>query len=244
MNHHADSSVAVAWDQKNGSTAIKDPTDRGARTEMGGAKHITKSVPMTRAGEPRPSRNKERTSYSDFYKLGITKSVTTAPAVTPVEKKRSGVMKFKVKGPAEENSVALPKVAVKLEQEDISISRTAEAQALPIISTLMSGKSDAAETSNSAKAAKGSRERVMTSPLSSVPSDLDDEDRSSVGLDGLYVGAQHRKQVGSGTRGRAENATARDSSTGLLLERKRVAPSSDSGTGEKKGRKSKKIKIR
>lgn len=218
----------------------------GLRSEKGSSAEPVGSSPQAPAS--RPSRNKERISYSDFYKLGMDKAISssTLPKATPPpEKRKSAVMKFKVK----------PVTRVEDDHRNSSMTNgrslsqdkgnpQAAKEVLCLSSSTDQAPRDQAPSLPMQESVhdkpQSSRERVMTSPLSSVPSDLGEEEEEKFSTDAAQLG----KKSSANPRPRTQVSNGRISENGLVGGQKRPAPSSDNGKGEKGTKKNKKIKIR
>lgn len=206
------------------------------------AEHVSRSL-ASRQSSPsqqtslgaRPSRNKERISYADFYKIGHK---ITDPVVSPVvadPKDRSSILKLKVK---QAKSAVLPEKARTIINDEHT-ARMMDARPLSNVGNENLDTTTYYANEDDKTRLEGSRgfERLPTSPLSSILSDLGAEDD-----DTSTIGSNTANLVETDYKGRYSEPLT--SSTFLAPGRKRTATIDANRGSDRKSRKNKKIKIR
>jgi len=146
------------------------------------------SKAITPIASGRPSRNRERISYSDFYKIGAMQALgtgRTTPVKTesPKEKRnKTNIIKFKVRNVATPQVPAQNIIPENTVKNDPGVLNHSSEKKLELART--QGENDAKKAAAAefpvsndesvlvSESDLPSRDRVGTSPLSSVPSDL------------------------------------------------------------------------
>lgn len=215
------------------------------------------TTPTTMAGKDqlssRPSRNRERISYSDFYKIGLGKEPQASQNSVQSPSRgssgiKSNILKFKVRNATR--------------QEDVDHSADAQSQSLPTtvpvvvpsqLSVATSSLPASTHTSNpsipppesdiiSEVSGGTPRDRAGTSPLSSVPSDIDDA-QDAEHSDATRGRLGHLNGAAVSNRSKSKVIRYRSLQPGNVL--KRAAPNLDASEAQNAGSsKNKKIKIR
>lgn len=184
---------------------------------------------------PRTSRNKERISYADFYKIGSKNaSIAHSPGDAEPVKDRSNILRLKVKQ------------ATSTTPLENSNTQNADQNGKPAQNnTLVDTKVHHIETASAQSAedvkprasAPQPLERLPTSPLSSILSDIGAEDDDSSTFE---TNSANLADIGY------NDISSFSLRTGTFLApgKKRMAMNEASRSSDKKSKKNKKIKIR
>lgn len=238
MDSTKERAIASRWQHANSLSSMNNTIERGSDLQPATSPRDTGHGASTRTGA-RPSRNNKRTSYSDYYNIGLAKGASGAKMP---ETKRTNVLKLKFNSPNHRVSNTKSSPAdlgsPNLQKSNV-MARIAEADNLRLdVAQLPPPVSVTADT-EIINATAEHRERAMTSPLSSVPSNLDEDEGSAIGAEHSPAESFlviQRTSLHNDTKGQSLS----EMSSGT---RKRSAPSNHIWEGEKKTSKNKKVKI-
>lgn len=192
---------------------------------------VIEKTPTAEPSKPaRPARHKERVSYSDYYQLASTSRKSDVHSNDAEKSTKKQTPKR-----AQEQTT---NTRTNLELTPQPNSNSLQAQVLSIDADHSDRNSAANKSSIDAEAlsaTQSSRDRVMTSPLSSVPSDLDEA--------GLNLAIDVRTTTsGRGANANLSGSTSREN--GSSTKKRAAANANGDDASEKKTKKNKRIKIR